>query len=136
MAAVNRRWLKELLTYVCYTLPFAFLPIGFLYVLRKFNGGTLTIPGMVTDGGILTIAITLGADALLRLLLSDSRWRELKIVLAALACWAMTFGSFFYALRSISRATTSVVFIDLCLLVLVVSLTVGAFCRFLPEDDR
>jgi hypothetical protein len=137
MAAANNRWRREMLTYFCFTLPSATAPIGFLYVAKRvIDGSPLTIPGLVADGGILTIAIGLNASALSRLMWSGTKWLELKVVFASLASLAMLFGSYFYGMRYVHRATDSVVFVDLCLLVSIVSTGIATFCRFLPEDDQ
>lgn len=136
MAAINRRWRRELLTYVCFTLPFAFSPIGFLWVAHRVFNKTLTPSGLVADGGILSIAIALAADALMRILAVGRRWFEFRLVLAALAAWAIGLGSYFYALRLIDGSVGSLVFIDLCFLVLVVCILLAGFCRFLEEDDQ
>lgn len=136
MAAANRRWRREFVRYVLCTLPFAFFPIVFLYVAHLVvNGEKLTRSEMVADGGILTVAVTLACDSLFRLLASDRRWYEFKMVLVSLASWAIGLGSFFYAFRWVSKSTTSVVFVDLCFLVLVVSIIIAGFCRLLPEED-
>ncbi len=135
MATVNRHWRREFVRYVCWTLPFAFCPIEFLWVVRRVFNETLTRSGLVTDGGILCVAIGLAADALLRLLASNRKWFDFKMVLAALAAWAIGSGSYFYSLRLIDRSANSVVFIDLCFLVLIVSIVLAGFCRLLPEED-
>src|SRR5690348_3781857 len=128
MAAVNRHWRRDSVRYVCCTLPFAVYPIVFLAVARRvFRGETLTHTDLVADGGILTIAITLAFDSLLRLMASNRRWNEFKTVLLSLAAWAMGLGSFFYAFRWYSRTTTSVVFVDLCFLVLTISIVIAGF---------
>lgn len=137
MAAANKRWRREFVRYVAYTLPFAFFPIVFLYFARRLiKGDTLTPAELVADGGILTVPITLAVDSLFRLLASDRRWYEFKMVLASLSAWTIALGSFFYAFRWYSGTTNSVVFVDLCFLVVFVSIILAAFCRFLPEDDR
>jgi hypothetical protein len=137
MAAVNRRWRREFVRYVCCTLPFAFFPVVLLYITRRVvNGDALTYSELVADGGVLSVAITLAVDSLFRLLASDRRWYELKLILASLTAWTIALGSFFYACRWIGGTVNSGVFVDLCLLVVVVSIILAGFCQFLPEDDR
>jgi hypothetical protein len=136
MAAANRRWLKEILTYVCYTLLYAFFPIACLFLVRSVQGSSFNIPVLVADGGIFAIAIGLNAGAFGRLISNDTKWPEVKIVLAAFASLAMACGSFLYALRYVRGALDSALFVDLSFLVFIVSILIVLFCRLLPEDDR
>jgi hypothetical protein len=136
MAAVNRHWRREFLRYVCCTLPAAFYPIVFLYAARLVTKGKmLTRSELVADGGVLSIAIALAVDALFRLLASNRQWYEFKMVLASFTVWTIGLGSFFYAFRWANGTANSVVFFDLCFLVIAVSIILAGFCRFLPEDD-
>lgn len=136
MAAVNNRWRKEFVRYVSCTLPSAFFPIVLLDAVHLVSKGeTLTRSQLVTDGGILSIAIALAVNALFRLLACDRRWFEFKMVLASLTVWTIGLGSFFYACRWINGTANSLVFADLCFLVVTVSIVLAGFCRFLPEDD-
>ena len=135
MAETNRRWRREMLTYLCFTLPGAFFPIGCLWAARAYQGYPLRTVDVVADGGILAIAIGLYADAFARIINSGTRWLELKIVLGGCTTVAMAGGSFFYGLRYVRGATNSVVFLDLCVLVFIVSVVIATFCRFFPEDN-
>jgi hypothetical protein len=106
MAAANRHWRREFVRYVSCTLPS-------LYAMRLvFKGETPTRSELVADGGVLSIAITLAVDALFRLLASDRRWYEFKMVLVSITVWTVGLGSFFYACRWINGTVNSVVFID------------------------
>jgi hypothetical protein len=134
MAAANNRWRREMLTYFCFTLLYAVWPIGMIYVLRAVQGHALRLADVVADGGILTVAMGLNIGAVSRLT-NATKWPELKIVFVGLASLAMLCGSFFYGLRYVRGATNSVVFLDLCVLVFVVSVVIATFCRFLPEDN-
>jgi hypothetical protein len=107
MAAANKRWRREMLTYFCFTLLYAVWPIGMIY-------------------------LNIGAVSRLT---NATKWPELKIVFVGLASLAMLCGSFFYGLRYVRGATNSVVFLDLCVLVFIVSVVIATFCRFLPEDN-
>jgi hypothetical protein len=135
MAEVNRHWRREFLRYATCTLPSAFFPIVALYVMRLVsNGKFLTRSELVADGGVLSIAIALAADALFRLLETDRRWYEFKMVLVSLTVWTIALGSLFYGCRRASGNANSVVFVDLCFLVVAVSVILAGFCRFLPEE--
>jgi hypothetical protein len=135
MAAANYRWGREMLTYFCFTLPYAGWPVGMMYLLHRFQIYPFTWPVVVADGGILSIAIGLNAAAVRRLIMSEHKWLELKIVLAGFATIAMTSASFFYGLRYFHGVINSVDFVHLALLVCIVSIVIGTFCRFFPEDN-
>lgn len=136
MAAVNRHWRREFVRYATLALPSAFFPIAFLYAFRLISAGEMLKPSeLVADGGVLSIAITLAVDAHFRLLATNRRWYEFKMALSSMTIWTIAFGSFFYACRWINGAVNSVVFIDLCFLVIAVSIILAGFCRLLPEED-
>lgn len=135
MAATNRRWLREMLTYGCFTLPGACFPLASLYLARLYQGYPLRIADVVADGGILAVAIGLYADALSRMI-NATKWPELRIVFGGFASSAMLFATLFYGFRYMRRATNSVVFVDLCVVVFIVAVVIASFCRFLPEDNR
>jgi len=136
MAAANNRWRMEIVTYFCFTLPYALTPIGFIYVVRMVDGSPpLNIPGLVADGGILTIAIGLNAGAISRLIRSET-WPELRIAIAGFTSLVMLFGSLFYGLRYARGAANSAVFVDLSVVIFIVSVVIATFSRFLPEDKR
>jgi hypothetical protein len=118
-----------------FALPFSFFPIVAYYLMRTAEGLYPTIPDLATDGGVLTIAISLAAEALSRLIASGKKWREVKLVAAASSAWVIVCGSMFYALRYAHRPTNSVFVVRLCILLIVVGLTNATFCRFLPEED-
>jgi hypothetical protein len=135
MAEKNKRWRREMMIYVCYTLPYAFWPAGIIYALHAIQGHPFRIADVVADGGILTTAIGLNMGSVWRLS-NDTKWLELKIAFAGLSSFAMLSGSFFYGYRYVHGATSSVVFVDLCVLVFIVSVAIATFCRLLPEDNQ
>jgi len=117
MAVANKRWLREILTYVCFTLLYALFPIGCLCLVRSVQGSSFNIPVLVADGGILSIAMFLNAGAFSHLIAEKTKWPEVKIVLAA-------------------SALDSTLFVDVCFLVFIASIVIGFFCRLVPEDER
>jgi hypothetical protein len=131
----DRLWL-EVASFICFTVLFSFFPIVALYLVRAADGDYLTLPQLAADGGILTIAISLAANALSRLVVSNTRWPELKVVAAACSAWVIGCGSIFYALRYLQRTANSVFFIDLSFSILVVSIVLATLSRFLPEGDE
>jgi hypothetical protein len=129
------RKLDDISSYVFFTVPISFSPIGLLYLTSVFNGRRLTSEELILDGGVLTISISLAAEALGRLVASGSKWREIKRLAAIGSIAAIIFGSFFYALRSI-KMPTNPLFVHLCTGVVVVSMSIALVCRLLPEGDR
>jgi hypothetical protein len=132
----HAQWRAELSIYLCFTVSFSFFPIVCLYLVRASYGYYSTLPELAADGGILTIAISLAADALSRLVASGSKWHELKVIAAACSAWVIGCGSLLYALRHVGGVTNSTLFGDLGFLILIASVGLATFCRFLPEDNR
>jgi hypothetical protein len=128
------RWRTELSIFF-FTLPFSFCPIGCLYLAQAYDGHYMTIFELVTNGGVLTIAMTLGSEALSRLVASGKKWRDIKLFAAACSAGAIILGSTTYGLRYARSPTNSSVFVDVCLGVLLVCIATATFSRFLPEDD-
>lgn len=137
MAVPNKRWRIEMWTFLCFTLVWAFYPIGYVYAIRQFvQRVPFNWTAVVADGGILTVAIGLSFGSMARLQKSNHKWVELEIVLMAFDAIAMLGGSFFLAFRYVDGAINSTAFVDLCLLVFIVSLLIAIFCQLLPEDDE
>jgi len=131
----HNRWRLELVCYLCFTVPFSFLPIGILYGIRMSDGYYLTLPEIVADGGVLTIAISLAAEALAHLVASGTKWREVKAFAAAFSAWVIGWASAFYALRQAHGPKNLVFFVDVALALLIASIVVATTCRLLPEDN-
>jgi hypothetical protein len=96
---------RDVSIYVCFTVPCSFSPIVFLYLLSANAGRYLTIPELVTNGGVLTIAISLAVDALSQLIAKGKKWLAARAVVGASAVLAAE-----------------------CIADAIV-------CRFLPEDE-
>lgn len=135
MVERNKRWLTEMLTYFCFTFLHALWPIGMMFAARAVQGYPLRIADVVADGGILTVATGLNIGAVSRLI-KITKWVELRILFGGLATVTLLSGSFFYGLRYFRGATSSIVFVKLCIPVFIVSLVIATFCRFIPEDDQ
>jgi hypothetical protein len=135
MAEANDRRRTELAIYVWFTLPVSFFPILCLYLARAYDGHYSTPAELVTNGGVLTIAITLAAEALSRLIASGKRWRDLKMFAASCSAGVNIFGSIFYALRYVRSPANPTLFVDVCFSILLVGIATATFARFLPEDD-
>ena len=92
------------------------------------------MPELVANGGVLIIAITMATETLSRLIASGKKWLDMKIVAGACSTGAIIVGSLFYALRYARQPTNSVLFVDLCVIVLLVSIATSTFSKFLPEE--
>ena len=131
----HQRWRTELTSFICFTVLFSFSPIAALYLMRMAAGYASTLPELATDGGVLTIVISLAAESISRVVGSGQKWREVKLASAALSAWVILCGSTFYALRYVQRPTNSVFYARVCLLLIIASLTNATLCRFLPQGD-
>lgn len=136
MAETNNRWRLQLLTHLCFTLPVSVLPVALLFLMRAYDGAYPTIPELLVNGGVLIIAVTMATEAMSRLIIGGKKWMDMKIVAGGCSVGVIITGSLFYALRYARQPTNSALFVNLCVIVLFVSVAISTFCRFLPEEDK
>lgn len=128
------KWREEVPGYLC-AVVFSFFPIVCVYLIQAYYGHYLSVTELLKNGGVLTISITLSAEALSRLVDRRSRWRELRLLAVSCSAWLIGCGSLFYGLRFLQEPPNPVFFTDLCLVLLVASLIVSTVSKFLPEDE-
>jgi hypothetical protein len=131
-----QHWRTELTSFIGFTVLFSFFPIIALYLMRMADGHSPTIPELATDGGVLTISISLAAEALSRVVASSRKWRELKLLVASSSLWVIVCGSLFYARRYVGGApVNSIFFAHVCIVLITFSLMNATASRFLPGGD-
>ena len=129
-------WRTELTSFICFNVLFSFFPIVALYGMRMADGCSPTISELATDGGVLTIAITLAAEALSQVVASGQRWRDVKLIVAGSSAWVIVCGSLAYAYRyAHDRPANWVFFVRTCSVLIIVSLMNATVSRFFPKGD-
>lgn len=130
----NRRR-HELTSYLCFGLSLSFLPILLLYIVSVQHGRHLALHDVVTDGGVLIIAIVLAANGLSRLMVSSRPWRVWHASAFFAAMAVITLGSMCYVLPHVSAPQDPVFFAGLCCALLVTSVVTTTLITVLADDN-